>query len=164
MIEYNTVDPNKVINIDITDEIVSRFQLDNILAIDCVLNNLHNSTECGLNELSWCVVGFCPDAKNNSPLKLSGLLSSLLLRNRRVVSEYSSSIRAAIKRHTENVEYKNQFADAQSAIDLQLREIARQLLLLDQSTLEISDASVLRKHYLEGAWVQKGSVVLSVQK
>jgi hypothetical protein len=62
------------------------------------------------------------------------------------------------------MDYENQFFDANLGIDLQLRELARMLFILDRSAAPDSMSALKNTGYGDGAWVKQGTVVLSKGK
>lgn len=70
-------------------------------------------------------------------------------------------LRAMYKTQVNDIEYKKQFEDAALSIDLQLRELARSLFLLDRSIAPASPQQLTRQGYEDGAWVKQGTVVLA---
>jgi hypothetical protein len=73
----------------------------------------------------------------------------------------TTKLRALYRDQTVNVEYGKQFVDAQTSIELQLREMGRNLFLLDQSSLTF-DGTIVARFYRDGAWVRQGTDVLQM--
>lgn len=60
------------------------------------------------------------------------------------------------------VDYAKQFKDANRAINLQLRELARQLFVLDRSLADVTAGGHPdHRGYEDGSWVRQGTVILS---
>ena len=100
------------------------------------------------------------------PLNPSGQpwdVADALKAQRNLVTQLSEQLRNSTETQTLNVDYKQQFEDARLAIDIQLREVANELLALDSAAVTTSD-DVVKRYYENGAWVQKGSTVLSKEK
>jgi hypothetical protein len=79
---------------------------------------------------------------------------------RRDAASKSDSIRALYKKQTLQVEYKKLFDNANLAIDLQLRELGRELFVLDRAIVKADRTYPPIDGYETGSWVQKGTVVL----
>jgi hypothetical protein len=72
-------------------------------------------------------------------------------------------LRGLLKKQLD-MDYENQFFDANLGIDLQLRELARMLFILDRSAAPDSMSALKNTGYGDGAWVKQGTVVLSKGK
>jgi hypothetical protein len=79
---------------------------------------------------------------------------------RREVLNYGDKIREMIKVQTRTIDFAKQFTEVQLAIDLQSRELARTLFVLDRSMAAPLGAKV-ESPYLDGAWVKQGTVAFS---
>jgi len=63
-----------------------------------------------------------------------------------------------------DVDYKNQFDEANYAIDVELRQLAAQLFILDRSVFRATDKSLQPAGHSTGSWVRQGTVVLVGKK
>ncbi|HEX7138577.1 MAG TPA: hypothetical protein VF219_12045 [Vicinamibacterales bacterium] len=91
-------------------------------------------------------------------------VADALVSQRNSVTQLSDQLRNTIKDQTLNVDYKKQIDDAQSVIDSQLREVGRDLSLLDCGALQMPAVTVLHRYFVDGEWVQQGSVVMLLRK
>lgn len=98
------------------------------------------------------------------PTGQSWNVADALVSQRNSITATSDQLRKQTKAQAMNVDYKQQFEDAQLAIDVQLREIANELLSLDNALAHSPDREVAQRYYEDGTWVQKGSVVLAVRR
>jgi len=84
-----------------------------------------------------------------------------LLRERGV--DLNEEVRSKANIQTIEVEYEKLFDDANLLIEAQLRELGRQLFVLDRSVLSF-EGTAKNVGYDNGSWVQKGTIVLEVKK
>jgi hypothetical protein len=94
------------------------------------------------------------------PSEPSRSLADALKTYRFGVADQSRQLRTSVADRTLAVEYKNKFADAQSAIYFQLRAIAQNLLTLDSMILDFPPTQNREQKYPNGTWVTKGTIVL----
>ena len=78
-------------------------------------------------------------------------------------TEAAEKIRSAYKVQVFDIEQKQQFEDANLAIELHLRELARQLFILDRAFV-VSSVTYRPIDYETGAWVKQGTVVLRTRQ
>jgi hypothetical protein len=89
---------------------------------------------------------------------------------RNQVTTISEQLRSKIRDQTLNSDYKNQFSDAQTVIDGQIRELSRGLFILDRAVPKLPDDTLnpvklgdrVRELSPAGGWVVQGTGVLSI--
>lgn len=88
---------------------------------------------------------------------------ALKLSRENVVS-IGETLRTMYRTQVLDVDFKRQFEDANLAIELQLRELARNLFVLDRSIAPDATRRLLPVGYADGAWVEQGTVVLTTKQ
>jgi hypothetical protein len=91
-------------------------------------------------------------------------LADALLAERNLSTQSADTLRTQAETQAINVQYKQQFDDAQLAIDAQLRQLGSTLQALDGAVVMLPKAEAGQQYYTNGSWVQKGSVVLNLGK
>lgn len=90
--------------------------------------------------------------------------ATVLLQARKSVTGVAEQIRNRYKAQTLEVDFQKQFSDGQTLIDTQLREISRELFILDRSTnLLGTEITRKRNRYITGSYVIQGTVVSSMR-
>jgi hypothetical protein len=90
----------------------------------------------------------------------SRMVSYELLQYRNCLESIAVKVRENVKKQTINNDYEHQFDNAQLAIDVQARQVARALLALDDSEILSVQGPNVQENYQSGTWVQKGTIVL----
>ena len=104
-----------------------------------------------------------PDETSRFGVQASSVRDAL--RSSRSTSvDQGETLRAMFKTQTTDVEYKKQFADANLAIDLQLRELGRTLFILDRALAPDWAAGLKQTGYRDGSWVRQGTIVLAKRR
>jgi hypothetical protein len=71
----------------------------------------------------------------------------------------AETLREKYKDETVNITFAQRFEDAQRQIDAQLRELGRELFVLDRATVDQGNGNAVRGRYSDGSWVAKGTIV-----
>lgn len=79
------------------------------------------------------------------------------------IGQVGDQLRLGFKTQTTDVDFGYQFKDANFAIDSQLREVARSLVVLDRSVFSAPTDKFHKSHYIDGSWIKQGTVVLTAQ-
>ncbi|TCG08855.1 hypothetical protein BZM27_09395 [Paraburkholderia steynii] len=101
----------------------------------------------------------------NPQIKQPGIdEATVLLQARKSVTGFAEQIRNRYKTQTLEVDFQKQFSDGQTLIDTQLREISRELFILDRSTRPLGpEIFHERDRYITGSYVMQGTVVSSMR-
>ncbi len=96
-------------------------------------------------------------------LPATTIMRDALQKMRERGADLNEEVRTLANKQTFSIEYDKLFKDANSLIDSQLRELGRQLFVLDRSVMSAPGPSKY-VGYSNGSWVQKGTIVLKIRK
>lgn len=86
-------------------------------------------------------------------------LAEALAYERAQLVKSGETLRSQLKKQAMDVDFKRQFEDANLSIELQLRDIARNLFILDRAVVQ-AQPGARPDGYADGAWVRQGTIVV----
>lgn len=92
-------------------------------------------------------------------LPIGRTVRDLLETSRNSSLSLGEGLREQVKVHALDVEFKSRFEDINFTLDLQRRELARNLFILDRSVDTRIGRGIRRSGYRGGSWVMQGTIV-----